>query len=450
MDGRRLTRLKILYVIHQFLPRYFTGTEQYAASVALEAQRRGHEVQVFTLEPEADEGAGVKVWDDEVEGLAVRRVAMDPLSMPNPVAAEYDNPLLTRLLRRAIDEFQPDVVHVFHLRGIGAGGIWEARAAGVRTVVHLMDFWFFCPDFLLLRPDGELCDGPREGGLGCLDCINADLAGSLAVSEAHEAVRTAREAAGRSVRHEERLGALYLAATGREEFCMQALAAADAIVAPSGFMRETFEAQGVPADRLTQIPYGMDPDRLASLESAVKGKKKGSELVIGYVGSLVEHKGVHLLIEAFRRTRPGAVLRLHGRTDDYPQYVEDLLHLVDGDSRITFEGSFSRDQLGEVLSSIDLLVVPSIWYENNPLVMMEARAAGVPVAASRLGGLVEQVEVGTSGFLFDPTGYEELQTLLDGLVEDPSPLRAMNGPWPVRTLAQAFDAIEDLYESSAA
>lgn len=418
--------------------------------MALEAQRRGHDVQVFTLEPEAHDGEGLRVWDDEVEGLSVRRVAMDPLSMPNPVAAEYDNPLLTRLLRRAIDEFQPDVVHVFHLRGIGAGGIWEAKAAGVRTVVHLMDFWFFCPDFLLLRPDGELCDGPREGGLGCLDCINADLAGSLEVSEARGSVLAAREAGGRSVRHEERLGSLYLAATGREEYCMQALAAADAIVAPSGYMRETFETQGVPADRLTQIPYGMDPERLASLESAAAGKKEGGELVFGYVGSLVEHKGVHLLIEAFRRTRPGAVLRLHGRTDDYPNYVDDLRHLIDDDPRVTFEGPFSRDQLGDVLSGIDLLVVPSIWYENNPLVMMEARAAGVPVAASRLGGLVEQVEVGTSGFLFDPSGYEELQALLDGFVEDPTPLQAMNGPWPVHTLAQAFDAIEKLYEGSAA
>src|SRR5262249_59179993 len=88
---------------------------------------------------------------------------------------EYENPLVGELFARVLAARAFDVVHVFHLHNIGLSVLRACRSRGVPVVVHLMDFWFLCPNYLLLRRNGSLCDGPPDGGFGCIECIDPAL-----------------------------------------------------------------------------------------------------------------------------------------------------------------------------------------------------------------------------------------------------------------------------------
>jgi hypothetical protein len=168
----------------------------------------------------------------------------------------------------------------------------------------------------------------------------------------------------------------------------------------------------------------------------------------GYMGSLVPHKGPHVLVEAFRKLDwPQATLTLYGdpRTDN--EHAIRLKALADGDPRIRFAGPYAQHEIRRVHSEIDVLVAPSVWYENTPFVMLEAQAAKIPVVASRLGGLAEIVEDGRSGFLFEAGNPGELAEVLARFRADPSlwsRLRA--GIPPVKRMPEHIRELLALYE----
>jgi hypothetical protein len=98
-------------------------------------------------------------------------------------------------------------------------------------------------------------------------------------------------------------------------------------------------------------------------------------------------KGCDVLIQAFRGLPPGlkATLDIYSNLERYKPFVKRLRQLAKGDKRINYAGPFQRENVGEVLSGLDVLVVPSRWYENQPGVIFEAFAAGMPVVAVGLG-----------------------------------------------------------------
>jgi glycosyltransferase involved in cell wall biosynthesis len=87
-------------------------------------------------------------------------------------------------------------------------------------------------------------------------------------------------------------------------------------------------------------------------------------------------------------------------------------------------GEFDRDAVSTTYAAIDVIVVPSIWPENSPLVVHEAFMAGVPVVAARTGGLAELVADGVNGLLYEPRSVAELTAALQTILDDPSRLEA--------------------------
>jgi len=150
---------------------------------------------------------------------------------------------------------------------------------------------------------------------------------------------------------------------------------------------------------------------------------RGGEATLrfGYVGQVAHHKGVHLLIEAFEALRsPQKTVELHvwGGVEANPAYARTLHKLANGDDRVILHGRFDNQHLLEVLDGLDYLVVPSLWYENCPLTMLEAYAANLPVIASDHGGMRELVEDGRDGLLFRPGDAAELARTMQRIVDD--------------------------------
>ena len=183
-------------------------------------------------------------------------------------------------------------------------------------------------------------------------------------------------------------------------------------------------------------------------------RRAADELRVGYIGQISWIKGVHVLVEAFLAADLGHAARLdiHGNYDQALDYSRRLLEAQssgDGD-RITFHGSFPPPQLAKVLSEVDVLVVPSIWHENNPRVVHEAFAARVPVIASDVDGVAEFVSHGQNGLLFPRGDSTTLAQQLRHLASTPEALRQLrSGIGPVRTIEQEMDELLLLYQRLA-
>jgi glycosyltransferase involved in cell wall biosynthesis len=446
--------MRLAYVVHQFLPRYLTGTEQYVRSLAHGMQARGHRVEVLAYAPQLQHEAQGRMAverDEDVEGIPVRRIGVHPDGSPNPKLADYENPLAGALFGRFLDARAAagapfDVVHVIHPRLLGSAAITEPKSRRLPVAVHLMDFWFLCPNFMLLRRGGELCDGPPEGGLGCVPCIDPGLGSWLqrtglavearALGERSLAVAGLAAGPARSAH----------ALVARQGRLFGVLQQADAIVAPSRFLQQKFEAAGFPRGRIRHLPYGIDGRRIAGVTP-----RGGSGLEVGFLGSLAPHKGLHVLLEAARGLPgDGFSVAVHGDPATHPEYSGPAQAAVAGDRRFRFCGAFPSDRLGAVLQQLDVVVVPSLWYENTPFTVLETLAAGRIVVASDLGGIREIVGDGENGLLFPAGDAGALRACLQRLLDDPTLRARLAQKRNIRPLANNLDDFEELYRDLVA
>lgn len=390
--------MRLLYVIHQFFPDCHSGTEQYCLAIAREARRRGDEVTVLSLH--WDHGRSqpaIDLFDQPYDGFRALRLNHWLEVNPNGVLRDYENLHLEGWFRRVLDDVRPDAVHFFHLRQMGSHLIPLARRLGVRTVVSLTDFWFLCPRFTLLRRDGSLCDGPPDGGLGCVACDQPELVG--VTPDVGQARATGSQ------------GARLRALLDRPAIQRENLLQADAVFAPSRFLATMFARNGVAHPRMEVVPYGLDPGRITPAPAS----RPRTPLRLGFCGVLSPWKAPHLAIAAVRQTRAPVVLTVHGRLEEpmFADYIASLQAAAAGDPRITFAGAYGAADASRVFADMDALVTPSTWYENTPFVVLEALAAGVPVIASDLGGLSELVRDGDNGALFAPGDAASLAAAIE-------------------------------------
>ena len=439
--------MRLLFVVHQYFPECRSGTEQYCRAIAREATRRGDEVTVLSLEPwGVPDVPALQVVDEPYEGLPTPRLRHWERLSPHDVAKDAWNPIVARRFAALLDEVRPDAVHVFHLRQLGAGFLRVLHDRGIRTVVNLMDFWFLCPRFTLRRPDGVLCEGPPDGGLGCVPCEFPDLAPLVEDATVGTLLRSAATALASGPPLRPGDTARLAGVLRRKDDLLGLLGLADAVIAPSRFLADMFAKNGFSHPGLTVVPYGLDPGRV----TRIPVERPRSPLRVAFAGVLSPWKAPDVAIRAVRQLDPerdGPIeLTIHGDTGMamFADYIAELRALAGDDPRIRFPGAYDHGELDQVFAATDLLVVPSTWYENTPFVVLEAFEAGVPVAVSDLGGMTEVVEDGVHGFRFPAGDADALAALLRALLAAPSRLAKLE-PRPVATAADNYDVFRAIY-----
>jgi glycosyltransferase involved in cell wall biosynthesis len=140
-----------------------------------------------------------------------------------------------------------------------------------------------------------------------------------------------------------------------------------------------------------------------------------------FVGRLSPEKGVDLALEAWNDTADAPKLRIAGAGPQEP-LVRDA---ASRDPRITYLGRLDRPAVREAMAMSQALVFPSRWYEGQPITILEAFAAELPVIAPRIGSIPELVEDGRTGILFDPQAPGALAAAVAKAAADPAHLRAM-------------------------
>ncbi|MGB3632909.1 MAG: glycosyltransferase family 4 protein [Rubrobacteraceae bacterium] len=444
--------MRILLTVHQFLPKHTYGTERLTFDTGQELMARGHEVYVLTTDSIPAEEPHNVAQDYEYEGLKVRCIQTDLRRTPDPTRYEYDNPQMAEHMRAYMREVEPDLVHVMHAGRLSGSVIPAAREFGVPVVFTATDFWSLCRVIHLRRADtGALCLGPNSSGTNCLRCFIARTGAPQKAKDRYlkrsevqfrAASALSQTSTMRNTKYMNRIRTV----VDRIDYLKDVVNSTDRVIAPTRLNRDIMIRNGIDPALIHLSPYGMDTSDISSVPPS---PTHPSVPRIGYIGSLASHKGTDILIKAVRSIPEAAKieLKVYGSPSRDPHYFKQLEGLAEGDGRISFTGTFDPDETGRILSEIDVLVVPSRWYENTPLVVYSAFASGTPVVATNLGGLSEVVEHDVNGLLFEAEDIQGLSSnLLRFLFEEDLIERLRKGIKPVKTVEDSVDELEELYE----
>ncbi len=376
--------MRILHV-NKYLYRR-GGAESYMQAVAALQRQAGHEVAFFGMDhPDNDPQPYAPHFPSYLE------FEPPPASTVAKVAG-FGRMVWSSSARRGIDrvaaDFAPDVVHlhnVYHHLSPSILGPLAARR--IPAVMTLHDYKLACPTYRFLDK-GELCQACLGGHFSQAvrrRCKDGSLASSAAMA-AELAIHTAT----RAYRH------------------------VQVFICPSRFMAGRMAAAGVFPDRLRWVPHFVEPVPETGVDAA--------DTVV-FAGRLSPEKGVDTLIDAVGLADGRLRLDVAGEGPDL-QRLQDLA-ARHAPGRVRFLGRLSQDEVQAVVDRALALVLPSRWYENQPMVVLEAFARGVPVVATNLGGTPELVRHGTDGLLVGPADPGALAAALSSLVDDPAQARAM-------------------------
>ncbi len=394
--------MNILYVLHQFFPMHYTGTERHTLDIAKQMQRMGHYVTVLTYEPSSPrkKSSFSKSWfteeidngddgfvnvDDYIKKKEYQIESIPVVSIKHHkkrIAFEIFDPKFEASLEDLISKFH--VVHFTHPARL-ASVLKVCKKLKIPTVLTLTDNWLLC-DKNLVTIDQNLCNGP-QGGKECMRVCNY---GNEVVSRYTDA-----------------------------KYFFDNV---DRVFSGTNFVRKTFWENGWQKE-IELNNFAIDFFYLDEQKIAI------DELVFAFIGSFMWHKGLHVLIEAFKKVVNKQIkLKIYGNADTINEYATQTLNLVGGvrsdgisknDERIEFCGTFDYEELPKIMKNVSAIVIPSVYKEIYPLVMQTALAFKKPVIASDVGGIPEVIKNEINGFLFPVGDVNKLRDILQMIVDDP-------------------------------
>jgi glycosyltransferase involved in cell wall biosynthesis len=450
--------MRILQVSHGYPPDQMAGAEVYTWSVASEQARRGHEVHVLAPGKRAGQPE-LALLEEQLDGVRVHRLNQNFLGIDR-LEKTYTDPDVDAVFAGLLERLKPDVVHVQHTIGVSAGVLRVAERTGVPLVMTLHDFWAHCPRGQRVTPRLHLCEQVEPWR--CALCVGRKRAAYFVRWLGEYPKGRVRESRGRSGLSKA-LGfapsALsYLASETwsapilrRSAHMLDALLAADVLLSPSNFLSERYVEQGVPRERLEFSEYGMNDAPFRALAPRAPRDALRKPVKFGFTGTLIPNKGADLLIEAFQKLPVGAAtLDIFGAASGpSAAKYESELRALNHHLGVNFRGRFDNRRIAQILSELDVVVVPSRWWENAPLTIHEAVMARMPLVVANHGGMRELAERFGNAALFEPGDVADLERALRRFLDEPAIWDELQPRRAVRSVSDDVDGLLERYERLA-
>jgi len=385
--------MKILYVVHGLPPKELAGTEIVVQELSQSISRlrdwkfsRKHQVFIFYRNiTDKDPYKAITRKEGNVRLISINT----PWDHFRDFEKEYQNHTVDEIFESYLWKIKPDIVHVHHLIGLSSDIIQIVKDNDVPLIMTVHDFWYLCRRGQLITPDLHRCE--TIDFKECERCF---------------------------IKHEE--PEKLKKVSKRWSHMMNLLNQADLLISPSRFLRKVYIRNGISPERIIYSDNGINKKPFRFLK-----KNRSRKTRFGFLGTFIETKGVEILIDAFKRLGdPKTQLDLYGFFPPTAQdYKKKIIEKIRDQKNITFHGKYHPRDIAKILSNIDCLVVPSLWYENSPLTIHESYLAKTPVIASDLGGMSEYVKDKKTGFLFKPGDEEDLAKKMDGFIRNKDKIR---------------------------
>lgn len=468
------------------------GIAGYMRSLALEQRSLGHAVAVLSsgsayTPRSCGSEVGEPAWLalEPWEGIDRLQILNSPILAPSlwqfgEACSEGQNPVLDRLITEILAHWKPDVLHVHSLEGLAASCVDAAVGAGVRVVMSLHNHHPFCPQVYLMRGRRLPCLD-YQGGVACETCespIDVDAerrrragvvvapppsieppplppvlefeedgrlttASAELISQGHDYWQPLDNSPPSS-------GASQISSNcygeRRQQF-VRALNACDRVLAVSNFVNELAVSMGVRRDLVqTQLIGTRSAERLTQPEADPDGV-----LRLVFLGFNNYYKGLPMLVDSIGRLSPELRGRIHLSAfgpgcPSVRARAEAIRPRLAG---LRLGGAYEPDRISELLAGCDIGVVPSVWWDNGPQTLMEFQSRGLPVLASRLGGIPDRVEHGKDSLLFRGNDRADAARQITRLLTEPDLIdRLWAGVRPGPTLADHAQEVVAVYEQT--
>lgn len=460
---------KILMVVLCFLPESIGGSEIYTYHLSQELARRGYDVVVLAgLQDLTIER--YKVIHTTFEGLRVIKV-VNSFYYTRTFKDFFIDETIGGIFRDIVEREKPDIIHFQHLPFLSGNLPEIADGLNVPSVFTIHDYWYMCFRSQLIRPRLGPCPGPK-GGIYCASCHDPIIPNPSVTPKFGFLSRLLRSRLVAKLNPKERLSPemiqkiksiLYKHPATEEmgeaapdqgvikehvfrhEFFRRQFEFPRFVLSPSYHLKKRYENEGY--REILHVPLGFyeaEEVRTPPFEGTLK---------IAYLGNIVPFKGALVLLRETMRLRKmdSVELHIHGRPvnelyfDEVKQCVQ---HFPSG--KAFLHGAYRSDkEMRDILSKVHLVVFPSLWEENYPLVVRETLLHGVPVIGSKLGGVPEAIEDGVNGFLFDPYREGDLAEKIGPILDNPSILdRITEGARHshIETMEHHIEKINRMYE----
>jgi glycosyltransferase involved in cell wall biosynthesis len=466
-ESARKKEIRVLYVGYGFHPRISGGAALIQWEILRSSRELGYHPAIFQAGL-YDLRGGTRVDRQTLDGGIQLFNLMNSPNRPgrrDPLS-EVSNDVILKASREVLETVEPNIVHIHELTFHCAAFIDECRSRNIPVVKTIHNYWDVCPQRDLLYNGEAICTDYSEGRR-CVDCRSVlthrpkvvaiwnllsggplfDVAQRVwhrwqrfqswllrhfrrSRSTTAEFVETARADLARNYAH-------------RRQAMVASLNKANRIHVYSRRSGEILKHYGVAESRIHFLPVSTQ-----AVDSIKAGALHNGELPIrfGYRGGLAPHKGVHILIQAFKQLdQSRAKLVIYGAGDS--EYMSNLRRLAWG-ANVEFQGGYRPEDLSKVNSTIDVGVIPSIWEELFGLVGIEYIQSCVPIIASKMGGITEYIINGESGLLVKAGDSAALAEAMHSFIDRPELVRDMQMHMP--TWISVHDMtrnLDDMYQS---
>ncbi|MCR4266994.1 glycosyltransferase family 4 protein [Nitratireductor sp. ZSWI3] len=297
-------------------------------------------------------------------------------------------------LLRFVHDLNPQVIHFHHILGLGLETLYAIRRAlpDAAILVTFHEYLSICHNHgqMVKRGSNRLCTAPSP--TACNACFP-----DISVARFLK----------------------------RERFVREMLGLADAFISPSAFLAEKYAEWGIDAEKLSVIENGIVTDEAAPVREATGETPRRNRFA--YFGQMTPFKGVDVLIDAVRRVpeeiwgEDSRLMIFGGNLENQPPEFQDRLKklIEDAGRRVRFYGAYRNADMPRLMRSVDWVVLPSIWWENSPVVIQEALQHRRPMICSELGGMAEKVRPGEDGLHFRAGSVEDLADRLCEALGEP-------------------------------
>lgn len=493
------------------------GVNGYCQGLAIELARRGHRISYlssgvsYTRPLDTTQPPTIACLDDfksedaAANAIRVFDIINSPVVAPaifqfNHPHLEAASPPLEAAFAAFLAEHAFDVVHFHNIEGLSAGCIDVALAAPSRPRVlfSLHNYHTICPQVYLMQamPDSPLRAPCRDfrNGHACVQCERThDPAVEVVRRIPHldptpdQTPEPSPDHSPAQPHHAPRVpqttpidltldNAILPEPTSdlppndyakRRSAMVAALSRCHATLAVSSFVRRKFEAMGVDPDALREMPIGtrmldlarqfhdthnpVPPPRFANADT-----RPTRPIRLAFLGYHNFYKGLHVLVEALESLEAAIANRfeLHVYAKDVAPIEPRLRALASKLAMVHIEPGYAYPRVPAILADKDLLVVPSVWWDNGPQTVMEAIACNVPVLASAIGGIPDLVTDNVNALLFRAADVPALAARLAEIACEPTILnhlrdhlrdRLLSNPPPLASMDQHAIELESLY-----